>query len=232
MKTPHAAAVTGRALSLSLSLSLSLTLMLPAAATAATVDFDDIVLNVSGVLNVADGYQGFLWGPTLGNTRFFAIGDFIYTGAGNYANSYGSPSGENAAANYGGLVTLSRLDGGVFDFVGANFSTWTSRDALQSGSATGLTILGYNGATLVGSVSTSFSTGGYRWLNGGLNGVTSLVFEGAIGGNAVTSSFWLMDDFGYELAGSPQPVPEPSALALTALGLAALARRRSPTRLN
>lgn len=191
-------------------------------AQAAVLNFDDIPLNVSGVLNVPDNYGGFIW-PSNGNPLFFAIGNGPYQGAGNYANSYGAPSGQIAVSNYGSPgVSVSRSDGGIFRFTGANFSTWTSRDQLQSTSATLLTIMAYNGSTLVGSTSTSFSAGGYHWLSAGFDNITSLTFSGS---NLLVEPYqtsWLMDDFTYETGPRNNTVPLPASSLLMGLGLAAL----------
>lgn len=208
--------------------SLTLLLLLGSpVAHASVVNFDDLVLNVSGVLNVPDHYNGFIWGPTLGNPRFFAIADSTYMGVGNYANGYGSPSGENAAANYAGEVVLQLSTGGVFDFNGANFSTWTSSDLMQTDSATLLTIEGYNGATLVDAATINFSAGGYSWLQADLLGVTSLRFVGFNPTVGVNQTRWLMDDFTFNE--TPAGIPVPAAIWLIAPGLLAMAsaaRRR------
>lgn len=192
-------------------------------AQAAVLNFDDIPLNVSGVLNVPDNYGGFIW-PQNGNPLFFAIGNGPYQGAGNYANSYGAPSGQIAVSNYGSPgVSVSRSDGGIFSFSGANFSTWTSGDQLQSTSATLLTIMAYNGSSLVGSTSTSFSAGGYHWLSAGFNNITSLTFSGS---NLLVEPYqtsWLMDDFTYDTNPANNSVPLPASPLLMALGLAVLA---------
>lgn len=199
-------------------------------AVADVVDFDDLVLNASGVLNVPDGYRGFLWGPTPGNPRFYAFGNAPYMGAGNYNNNYGAPSGTTAASNYAGLVTLSRLDGGAFDFVGAMFSTFATNSAFVSRSATSLTVRGMAGTTEVGAATITFAAPpAYGWLAAGFTGVTALVFEGAYDSGPDSSANWMMDDFTYRLSPVGQPVPEPGTLGLLVAG-AALATARRITR--
>lgn len=199
-------------------------------ASADVVNFDDLILNVSGVLNVPAHYNGFVWGVSVGNPAFFAIADSAYTGVGNYANSYGSPSGENAVANYSGEVRAFRSDGAPFDFNGADFSTWTSSDDLQTDSATSLTIEGYNGANLVGTASMNFAAGGYSWLQADLLGVTYLRFVGfsPVPGIGTERTRWLMDNFTFNE--SPATVPIPAAAWLFGsgmLGLAGFRRRRA-----
>jgi hypothetical protein len=213
------------------SLTVLVLLSVPVA-QASVVHFDDLVLNVSGVLNVPAHYNGFIWGTSVGNPKFFAIADSSYMGAGNYANGYGSPSGANAVANYAGEVVVQLSTGGPFDFNGARFSTWTSSDLMQFDSATQLTIEGYNGATLVDTALINFSAGGYSWLQADLLGVTSLRFVGfsPVPGIGTEYTRWLMDDFTFNE--TPAGVPVPAAIWLIAPGILAMfgaLRRRSGT---
>lgn len=187
---------------------------------ATVVNFDDLVLNASGVLNVPDNYGGFIWGPTAGNPRFFAISDTTYTSAGNYANSYGSPSGENAVSNYAGDVIVYLANGASFDFNGAHFSPFTIRDLFQSDTATSLTVAGYNGATLVGTASINFPGIGYSWLQADLRGVTSLKFIGSIGNTQPAQTGWLMDNFTFNE--TAQAIPEPPTFWLVGAALLGL----------
>ncbi len=195
-------------------------------AQAAVINFDDIPLNVSGVLNVPDNYGGFIW-PINGNPLFYAIGNGPYQGVGNYGNSYGAPSGQIAVSNYGSPdVAVSRSNGGTFSFAGAYFSTWTSYDRLQSDSATMLTINGYNGPTLVGSTSIGFTAGGYQWVSANFSNITSLAFSGSNSIVAPYQTRWLMDDFTYETSPTNNPLPLPASSLLLGLALAALAATR------
>jgi hypothetical protein len=201
-------------------------------AQGAVINFDDIPLNVSGVLNVPDNYGGFVW-PTNGNPLFFAIGNGPYQGIGNYGNSYGAPSGQIAVSNYGSPgVAVSRSDGGTFSFSGAYFSTWTSYDQLQSTSATMLTINGYNGSTLVGSTNVAFTAGGYKWVSANFEKITSVAFSGSNSIVAPYQTSWLMDDFTYEAGSTQNTVPLPASSLLIGLGLAAVAASRRKTKLQ
>lgn len=188
------------------------------AARADVLDFDDLVMNVSGVLNVPTPYKGFLWG-TLGDTDLFAWGDSSYTGVGNYGNSYNSPSGENQASNYGGPVLGRLASGNAFDFIGANFSTFTIYDALQFDSAALLTLEGFNGSTLVDSLTVNLGIG-YDWVQANFLGITSLRLTGS---NAIVQPYqtrWMIDDFTFNATSTG--IPEPATLLLSLSGLVGL----------
>lgn len=195
------------------------------AARAEVLDFDDLVMNVSGVLNVPTPYRGFLWG-TLGDTDLFAWGDSSYSAANSYGNSYNSPSGENQASNYAGPVLGRLASGNAFDFNGAYFSTFTIYDALQSDSAALLTLEGFNGATLVDSLTVSLGIG-YDWVQANFLGITSLRLSGS---NAIVQPYqtrWMTDDFTFNATSTG--VPEPATLLLALFGLGLIGRCRRTT---
>jgi|JI9StandDraft_1071089.scaffolds.fasta_scaffold10525_2 hypothetical protein len=197
------------------------------AAHAAVLDFDDLALNQSGVINVPTPYHGILWG-TLGDTDLYAWGDISYSAANSYGNSYNSPSGGNAASNYAGPVYASLSSGGVFDFNGAYFSSYTLYDVLQSDSATVLTLEGLNGATVVDSLTVNLNIG-YDWIQADFLGITSLRLTSSNGIIEPERTRWMIDDFTFNATPSAH-VPEPATLALSLTGLAWLTswRRRRP----
>lgn len=190
-------------------------------AQAAVLNFDDLVMNVSGVLNLPTPYQGVIWGD-LGDPDLFAWGDVSYTD--NYRNSYGSPSGEIAASNYAGPVFARMADGAAFDFNGAYFSSYTMGDMLQSVSATILTLQGFNGAALVDSLSVNLSIG-YDWVQADFIGITALRISGANNIVPDSATSWMVDDFTYNATPSQVPEPATMMLALLGLGLLGVARR-------
>jgi hypothetical protein len=204
---------------------MSCALLAGQAARAEVLDFDDLVMNVSGVLNVPTPYRGFLWG-TLGDTDLFAWGDSSYSAANSYGNSYNSPSGENQASNYAGPVLGRLASGSAFDFNGAYFSTFTIYDALQFDSAALLTLEGFNGATLVDSLTVSLGIG-YDWVQADFLGITSLRLSGS---NAIVQPYqtrWMIDDFTFNATSTG--VPEPATLLLALCGLGLIARCRPAT---
>lgn len=213
---PQALTTVSRVLALCLLASAAHT------AQAAVLNFDDLVMNASGVLNLPTPYQGVIWGD-LGDPDLFAWGDVSYTD--NYGNSYGSPSGEIAASNYARPVFAKMADGAAFDFNGAYFSSYTMRDLLQSASATTLTLQGFNGAALVDSLTVNLGVG-YDWVQADFIGITALRISGA---NNIVPDFatsWMVDDFTYNATPSQVPEPATMMLALLGLGLLGLCGRR------
>lgn len=191
---------------------------------AAVLNFDDLVMNVSGVLNLPTPYHGVLWG-TLGDPDLFAWGDVNYAAPGNYGNSYHSPSGDIAASNYAGPVFASMANGAAFDFNGAYFSSYTMYDLLQSDSARTLTLQGFNGANLVNSLTVGLNIG-YDWVQANFAGITSLKISSSNGLIPDYATRWMIDDFTYNATPSPVPEPATMTLALLGLGLLGVMRRR------
>lgn len=186
-------------------------------AHADVLNFDDLMLNVSGVINVPTPYHGVLWG-TLGDTDLFAWGDSSYSAANSYGNSYDSPSGENAASNYAGPVLASLWGGGSFHFNGAYFSSYTMYDALQSDSATALTLEGFNGTTLTHSLTVALGIG-YSWVEADFPGITSLRLTSSNGLIDDARTRWMIDDFTFNATNNQVPEPATLTLLLAGLGL-------------
>jgi hypothetical protein len=167
------------------------------------VTFDDINTSIpptSGATSVPYNYDGFFWGNNPGSNVLTAINNTIWTSPGNYNNTgNSSPSGNNGVLLNTGIIDVSRSNGQVFNFNGAYFAPFTSGDNLnsQGGTATTVTVQGYNGATLVGSDSITFSAAGYVLLSTNIENITSLRMTGSspLVQNFQTS--WLMDNFTY-----------------------------------
>lgn len=107
--------------------------------------------------------------------------------------------------------------GSTFDFIGASFTGWAyNNDYNSSFTSRTITVEGYSGGSLVGSVSMNLSASQYDWLSTNLLGVDELRFQN----DGIAGRWWLMDNFTYE------PVPEPATLALLGTGLAGLVLRR------
>lgn len=198
----------------------ALLLAAQAASRADVVDFDSDVDQRPEWGGLGWTYQfshGFDWGSpgwAIVSDEFMAP----------YGNSFDSPSGQNAVFNGGTgdpMSTLTvRRESGAIDFQGLNVATWGREDAMAGFSATQLTVEGYNGQTLVGSLSVGLSATGYQWVNANFQGVTELRFSVEPG------KYWLLDDLTYQ----PSTVPEPSTALMSALGLLGMglfiARRR------
>jgi hypothetical protein len=181
------------------------------AAHAAVLDFDDLALNQSGVINVPTPYHGILWG-TLGDTDLYAWGDISYSAANSYGNSYNSPSGGNAASNYAGpVMPACRVE--VFLINGAYFSSYTLYDVLQSDSATVLTLEGLNGILMVDSLTVNLNIG-YDWIQADFLGITSLRLTSSNSIIEPERTRWMIDDFTFNATPSAH-VPEPATLALS-----------------
>lgn len=196
-------------------------------AQAAVVNFDDVDTSATGSAFVISPYQGFIWGA-INNPGFTALNDAHWTGGGNYNNSPGAPSGPNGVLN-SGIVNIARDDSSPFDFLGAYFAPFTSNNDISSQGSTALSLFveGYNGASLVGTVSTQFTAAGYVWLPASLLGVTSLTMYGTNPAIAPFQTRWAMDNFTYAPAGT---VPTPASFWLMGLGLLALQHLRRSRR--
>ena len=186
MRNPHL---------LSIFCALALTFGLVTKANAAVINFDDIAVAISpGYSAMPVGYMGLTW-----DTAFYIESDTHY--ATLYANTYGSPSGENAASNSLGALSTSITSGTEFGFIGANFSGFAANDTLNGAfTATGIIIEGYNTGNLVDTVSMSLSTTQYDWLQADILGIDELRFI-----SSGDFQWWLMDDLTLNQVAAPVP---------------------------
>jgi hypothetical protein len=124
-----------------------------------------------------------------------------------YNNTYLPPTLPNFAYNGSGVMTVTTSNGGLFDFWGAEVSTWAQNDAFQGFSSTTLTVEGYKGNTLVGSYTMNLSSNKYDPFNTNLQNINELVFKN----DGVDGHWWILDNFTYD------PIPEPAAIIIWSL---------------
>lgn len=170
-------------------------------AGAAVLNFDDL----GSASSVPTNYGGLTWG-----FNWVTYSDADYS---SYGNTYGSPSGEIAVFNSGGVTQVGLNSGADFNFNGAYFTGWAGNNSVVGYTATSLTISGYNNGSLIGQLTTTLSANQYDWVTANLNGIDELRFT-QNNGNA---HWWLMDNFTFN---ESSQVPEPASLALLGIALA------------
>lgn len=161
--------------------------------TADVVDFDNIIDPFSGdctAVEIVNPYDGFYWD-----------GDWVeVTTDTNYMacqnnNSYGSPSGKNAAHNGWGKKKITITpDGFNFNFLGAYFTSWAKNDSYAKFSAKRIRIIGYLGGKKKYSKRMKLSPDKYDFLDVNFANIDKLVI--VTFGN---DRYWLLDDFTYTI---------------------------------
>lgn len=222
-----------------LAAAAAFALAAPLSAQALTLDFED--LNAAGGYFGATNYRGFSFANLNGTQSpggaagewYWQAGSAPYYSAGNI-NISGTP----ANPGFYDAMVITAANGGAFTFQGAMFSgvgpigiellLTNGSTVFVGGFAGGPAGLGTGGATNGGT----FDIGLQGTAQPGGGGIYNFLMDPAYKNAAVRevaiwgeASFYAMDNV------MVTAVPEPSALALSAMGLAALgfmARRRRP----
>ena len=204
-------------------LSLAAVICLPGVALASVLNFDDLPTPISfdpgfggGNLNygtIPASYAGFTW-----TGSWAIVEDTTYKSA--YFNTTVFPSAHNSTFNDSGETLIATSSSGPINVSTVSFAFWALHDAsfqANGGSSASVTVNGYLGATLVGSVSMDLAST-FAPLTLNFNNVDKLTFanDGSAG------HYWLMDNLEYEA------VPLPPSLLLLGTGLVGLGclRRR------
>ncbi|MGD0276634.1 MAG: hypothetical protein ABSB79_11400 [Syntrophales bacterium] len=155
--------------------------------------------------------------PSTYNGFTFSSGWYVDTNSyyRTVGNTYNFPSNPNAAFNFAGVQKLTLSNSVPFNFDSAYFWAFTVNNSFSANSASSLTISGYNGNNLIGSIKLSLPT---RPIleNIRLNGVDRLVFTR--NGTPSNVLYWFMDNFQDSLTA----VPEADTLWLLLTGLSGL----------
>jgi len=179
-------------------------------ANAAILGFDDLMSQTP----VPANYGGLCW------TDWGAYASETYQRA--YGNNYGAPSPGNFAHNRSGLMVVTTSGADRFNFIGAAVSTWAFNNDFSYVSARSLTVNGYLGSTLVGSLTWDLACSRFETKAANLRGIDRLEFV-----STGDYRWWILDNFEYAPVpkGDGGVVPEPTtmlagALLLVPLGIA------------
>lgn len=152
------------------------------------VNFDDIPVPEEGFGFIPENYAGLSW-----SSNWAVMSDSYYSSI--YQNTYGSPSGQNAAYNGYGTLTVSVSNNSPFTFRGASFAGWGFFNAVDpTRSATSITVEGYRQGQLMSSKTMGLLSSGYQWLQADLQGIDELRFI-----SSDNQRWWLMDDLTIEV---------------------------------
>lgn len=210
---------------LGVAVAVIVSVTLPAEASV-VVGFDDLATPYN------DGGQ--LWGTVPTTYANLTWNAWEVANNATYKSTYGntsSGSGANMAYNKSGTMLVTTTSGAAFDFLSARVGTWAWHDGFASFSAHTLTVTGYLGSTVVGSVTATLASTGLTLLTANLTGVDRVEFS------TPSVGWWVLDDFTYEPnssgGGGLGAVPEPISAVVWGLGglafggVVTLARRRA-----
>ncbi len=177
---------------------------------AFTLDFEGQSFITGTYLNGTD-YGGFIW-----DNNIIAMENSFYKNT--YNNTIDFPSNDIAIVNAYGAVSVSISRNQPFDFIGAYFSTFAKVDDFfydsnsDEGSSLNITLTGYNGATLVGTVSFDLNpTFSFHAVN--FESITRLELQ-----SSGDKRWWIMDDLGYDLPANVVPEPQTVGMFLLFIG--------------
>jgi hypothetical protein len=180
--------------------------------------FDDIEVppDVPYIGYITNPYGGLLW--TQGESGWNVLSPSNYSLYGNtYATSNFVFNGTDGGVA-GSPLIITRSGGGLFDFYGADYSTFAFNDGfLDPYSSETITVKGYRDGVETGSIEYVLSSDAFVRgdANCGFLGIDTLKFFNDGG----TEATWTMDNFEY----APSAVPEPSSLILLGTGIGGFA---------
>lgn len=185
-----------------------LTLATAGSASAATLNFDDLVPNLQGDTEgiIPNGYGGFNW------TNFYFVDSTNYPGSG-YANGTTSPKN---------VAFIGFPQDNVFSEISSS-TLFTFNNAFFTAAFNPVNVLieGFQGTTTLFSETLSLNTTGPNFFEPNWSGLDRLRFtpQNPTGGDSL---YFAMDDF------TTTPVPTPALLpGLVGLGLGVLRKKRS-----
>lgn len=185
-------------------------------AHAEIITFDDIPAPAKIYDVHRPTYHNLVWSPSITLVPQVLFYDFV--------PHLDSPSGHNAVVNIGDVsVEIS----GMTSFQGAYFmGSSAANGSHQAYTSTSVTIEGWDGNSLVGTVSALLELTSFNFVGANFTGIDHITIKNDL----IPGTVWIMDDFQFNAPASA--VPEPSSFALLGLGgivaaIGAYRRRRA-----